>query len=421
MPVPALPRYFIADAAPPRPLPVAANAAIAEVVDLFVMGDGRAPHTCAVVRDLGGSLLACSEAIALQDATLQRSLIHAEIARGGPPRYLNASEVWLFAPQLAELSEGGDPYGAPIRLFGALHGPFGGDTLGAMAVEGHLTVRRGDWLLGLVRGCTQGFGVVESADSFISHALLPGADHGNTANGAGTVLAYPLLPVVAADGGGNAVVVCQLLTDLLNNLQAACKAVGADGPFVSELIPVADRSEIEARLTLQGFVITGDTAAKDRMFGRDDRIDLPALATMATVLPCARRALNALESLGFPDAWARAVHSRVSARAPTPLPPPRIHATAPAHYPALAAKAKPAKTVKPSPRPPEWMADFADLPPAQPQAKIAPRTVQERAAQPARPANPRRVPPQVPQPTPASRSPTNPEPPQQPDWMKDFE
>ena len=177
MPAPALPRYFIADAAPPRPLPVAANAALAEVVDLFVMGDGRAPFTCAVVRDLGGSLLACPEAIALQDATLQRTLIHAEIARAGPPRYVNASEIWLFAPQLAELSEGGDPYGAPVRLFGALYGPFGDATLGAMAVEGHLTVRRGDWLMGLVRGCTQGFGVVESADSFISHALLPGADH----------------------------------------------------------------------------------------------------------------------------------------------------------------------------------------------------------------------------------------------------
>ncbi len=400
MPTGPLPRYFIADSGEPRALPAAQTAALCEALDVLTLGDARGPATFAVVRDLGGSLLLCSDAVAQADATLRPLLVHAEIARAAPPRFVQANPLWLFVPGAADLPEGGDPAAAPIAVMGSLFGPFGSGPATAFAVEGHLTVRRADWLLGLVRGADRPFALGKQGEGGICHALLPGGDPAQTVDGKDLVLAYPLFAPSAAGPLGNGQLVAQWLEELLHNLQAAVRAVRKDLPFAQELVPLTDRSEIEARLVQQGFVIRGDQAVRDRLFGRDDVMDLPPAASLDNLLACGRSALDALAALGYPDSWARALHGRIGAvggrMAPVlPKPPERAQPAEPTSQPPPAKKASAVA---------EWMADFAELPRPADAPKMAPRTPDKT------PPPPRRV-----------ARPSEPKPTKGPDWMKDFE
>ncbi|MBM4342536.1 MAG: hypothetical protein FJ100_04070 [Deltaproteobacteria bacterium] len=400
MPTGPLPRYFVADAGEPRALPQPQAATLCEAVDVVTLGDARGPATCAVVRDLAGRLLLCPEAVAQADATLKPLLVHAEIARGAPPRFVQASSLWLFVPGAAELPEDGEPAAAPIQLLGTLHGPFGPGPTAAFAIEGRLTVRRGDWLLGLLRGHDRPFALGRTGEGHIGHALLPGGDPAQTVDGKDLVLAYPLFPSSADGPLGNGALVAQWLEELLHNLQAAVRAVRTDLPFAQALVPVADRGAIEARLVGQGFAVRGDQAVRDRLFVRDDVVTLPQVATLENLLDCGRSALEALLGFGYPDTWARALHGRVGAsagRIPVVLARPAERGE-----PAAAAE-RPPPPRKPSAAA-DWMADFAELPRAADAPKIAPR-----------------APATTPPPARRTSRPAPPAPAENPDWMKDFE
>lgn len=400
MPVGPLPRYFVADAGEPRPLPRPEAAALCEAIDVLTLGDQRGPAPFAVVRDLAGNLLLCPDTLAQADATLKPLLVHAEIARGAPPRFLQANPLWLFVPGAADLPEGGDPATAPIQVMGSLYGPFGSGAHAATAVEGHLTVRRGDWLLGLLRGGDRPFVLGKAGEGGIGHALLPGGDPAQTVDGKDLVLAYPLFAPSADGPLGNGQLVAQWLEELLHNLQAAVRTVRTDVPFAQELVPLTDRGEIEARLVAQGFVVSGDQAVRDRLFVRDDVVALPPPATVENLMACGRSALDALAAMGYPDSWARALHGRVGAtagRLPVVVPraPERPQAPEPASQPPPPRKAAAAA---------DWMADFADLPRTADAPKIAPR-----------------APPATQPPARRTARPAQPAPAEKPDWMKDFE
>lgn len=385
LPALPLPRYFVADAGEPRPLAAPADAILAEVIDALVLGDARQPQACAVVRELSGAVRIGPEALAAADANLRPVLVQAEVVRGKPPRFVASAHLWCLAVEAAELPEGGDPVGAPVKLLGEVAGPFGGaDT--AHCAAGSLTVRRGDWLLGLLRGAADPFGVLGEASPGVAHALVPGGDGEATAAGRELVLAYPLLPV-AAQTAGNAAMVSQMLGELLANLQQALRTAGAGGEFVRELLPVADRAAVETELRAQGFTITADTATRDRLFGKDDVVELPPQACLNAYLAAGESALRALGAFGYPDARARALHARVGSQPRAMASEPRI--PSPSRPPPP--RSAPSVSKKPTPpRPADWLADFADLPPPATGAKMPPPTA---------PATP----------------------PAAPDWLKDFE
>lgn len=379
------PRYFQPDGTPALPLPAPDATPLAEVLAVLHWGDARHPQPAAIVRDLAGRLLVVPEDLLANDATLRPSLVHAEFARAGKPsRFVASSELWMMTAELAELPEGGDPVAAPVKLTGTLFGPFA-QSQTPVGQTGMLTVRRGDWLFGLLAGVRHAFVGGQEPNERLVHALLPGGPAATIVAGSGLMLTFPLLPVGA--GHGNTTVVCQLLAELLENLRAALVAARADSAFIGSLVPVLDRADIEHRLVAKGFTIVDDTAVKTGLFVRDERLDLPKVGTLQDFVDSGELALQALAGHGYPDAPVRTLHGRVGGH-PTlaALPPPQLPKMTSQPQVSPAPRQRQSK----APAPPAWLADFAPLPPPPGRAKMPP------------------------EPTPPSTPPA-------PDWLKDFE
>ncbi len=391
-------RYFVPRGAA-VPLSPAPGAGLARALDAFVVGGPGGLRRGVVVRDLAGELLLLEEdsADALPDV-VRRELGRHELARGRPPRFVDAGAVWLLAIDLLEQPHDSPGTNDPVHLYGRLSGPFGGAAGPAAAVHGQLTVTRGDLLRGFLEGMTQPF-LVEGGAVF--HATLPGEPVEEQTLGRGVVVAYALLPLDAGGlDGGNETCMLQIFDGLVHAFADDLRRHGAQNALTRRPLPVLDRRTLEARLRAEGFTIDGNHALrKTGLFARERR-PLPTEWQIDDVEPVARVALDTLAP-GFPDARSHALWSRIHPRPPTPLSPP----ARPASTGPTAARPKPTTVVvQPfSRRAPDWMTDFttpAGLPPPR-RTRVAPKES----------GVPSRGPPpgsDVPQPV-------------RPEWMKDFE
>lgn len=397
-----LPRHFVAHADAD---PTAATGAPRHAVDAFRLGG---PHLaerewCIFVDDDNGLGAVPDDRWQSLAADVRTELSHAELTRGGRPRRVTASEIYLFDLQLLEQPLQTPGVNDPVYLYGTLYGPLPGDR----GVRGQLTVTRADVLAGIVHGVEHAFRY-GAARCF--HLVLPGERAEDLLRGCGPIVAYPLMPAeLALADASNEAVVAQLAYDLLSALQADVRKEGAASPLASMTLPVPSRYAFEQALELQGYEIDGEVARKranggviGSLFGRllGDRVELPPEADVPGYAELIREVLATVP--GWPDARARALATCLAGNvAPAPLRP----AATPAPRPAPARPAAPPRPAPPPSRAQDWMQDFLQSHPGPTRltsARRRPAWMEDFAA----PSSSSR-------PVEAQAS--------RPDWMKDFE
>jgi hypothetical protein len=380
-------------------LPSPDDHAVARALDAFVLGSVGGPRRVVVARDLAGELFLVDEdGVAGLPDSVRSVVARHELARGRPPRFIDASELWLMSVDLLEQAADSPGTNDPVHVYGRLSGPWGSTTSTPHAAHGQLTVTRGDLLRGFFEGARQPFFV---DGGVMLHALVPGGPVDDVGVGRGVVLAWALLPWDAGGlDGGNEPCALQIFDALVGALQDDLRRHGARNTFTARTLPVADRGALEARMVAEGFLIHGDVAEKKTGIFARERRPLPPEWRVDDLEPVAADALAALAP-AFPDPRSTALWARVHARAPAtfsiPAPP---HAAA-VPTSSTPRREKPATIVQQPFRrsEPDWMADFAP-PPGTP----APRRA--------------RVTPTAPS---TSRRPTASPGSARPEWMKDFE
>jgi hypothetical protein len=270
---------------------------------------------------------------------------------------IDAGELYLFDLQMVELLRDAPGLNDPLYLYGALRGPYPGalDTETA-AVEGQLTVSRGDLLAGLIDGVERAFHYERSSSGArLVHALLPGETADVIDAGRGLVLAFPLAPMSMLGGFANDLVAAQIFHDVLVAMRAELRVAGA--------LPIPNRKALEEQLDAEGWTIEGDTATRlaDRgvvasLLGRgQERRALPRQGTLEEFVA---EATAMLARMGAPSPTTAAIRRRIAARANarvTPPPPPRpTPPSAPSDAPASTARPRVATSRS------EWIQDFVD-------------------------------------------------------------
>jgi hypothetical protein len=389
-------RYFVPHGVPAA-LPSPHDTGLARAVDAFVLGGAGAPRRVVVARDLAGELYVVDEddPAGLPD-DLRRQVGMHELSRGRPPRFVDATELWLLAIDLLEQAADGPGTNDPVQLYGRLSGPWGPAAASstAQATNGQLTVTRGDLLRAAIEGAAQPF-LVDGG--VVLHWALPGGLAEDLGGGRGVVLAYALLPLDAGGlDGGNESCTLQVFHGLAHALHDDLRRHGGRHAFTQRALPIDDRRALEARLQAEGYLIQGDVAEKKTGLLARERRPLPPEWRVDDIVPVARDALAALAPT-FPDARSAALWARIH-----PAPPRSFTIPATTAPPPLATRTRPATVVE-QPfrrRDPDWMADFAASAgtPAPRRTRVAP------------PSSPARN-------APAARS----SPGARPDWMKDFD
>ncbi|MEW5848945.1 MAG: hypothetical protein AB2A00_09025 [Myxococcota bacterium] len=434
----SLPRHFIARAGV-APVPVGSARPVHALDVLRLHHRHLVDEEWAVTVDPSGVLrLEPGSARGSLPSSVQVELSHHEVARGRPPRVLEASQVYLFDLQVMEQRVETPGPNDPVYLYGELHGPYpsGHPT----SVQGQLTVTRADVLHGLLLGAAESFVLQGGENMRCFHALLPGDNEAAIRSGEGLVLAYPLMPAeLVVTDASNTALVHELLYDLLAALQVDVRKEALRHPLVDRVLPVPSRAALESQLRAEGYQIKGDSAVRRRgafsssgsgsggMLGAvwgaltAQKVALPPEGDTATFLELARESLKALP--GWPDERSQALSTRVRQGPPlssvTRIP-------APPHVP------PPPRPTTPPPRgpvrrePADWMRDFMgthDAPgrsaprvtsgtsgrsmPAK-SASQAPSWMEDFQPQPTR---------QEPKPEPDSTAKKD----RRPDWMKDFD
>jgi hypothetical protein len=336
-------------------LPSPLDTGLARPVDAFVLGEAGLSRRVIVARDLMGELVVVDEdgPGGLPDA-IRFAVGHHELARGRPPRFVDATQVWLLAIDLLEQASDGPGTNDPLQLYGRLSGPWGAKTT-AHACNGQLTVTRGDLLRGFAEGAEQPFLVPGGA---IFHAAVPGGLPEDLAGGHGIVLAYALLPLDAGGfEGGNESSALQIFHGLVHAFHDDLRRQGSRHAFAQRTLPVDDQRTLAARLQAEGFTIRDGVAWKrSGLFARERR-PLPPEWTIDDIGPVAREALSALAS-GFPDPRSAALWARIQPASPASAFVPT--SGSPTWTPAPPRRSP--KTVVEQPfrrRDPDWMNDFA--------------------------------------------------------------
>lgn len=308
---------------------------------------------------------------------------------------VDAGELYLFDLQMVELLRDAPGLNDPLYLYGTLRGPYPGalDTE-TVAVEGQLTVSRGDLLAALIDGVDRAFFYERSeSGARCVHALLAGETTDVIDSGRGLILAFPLAPTSLMGGFANDLIVAQIFHDVLVAMRAE---LGVTGPM-----PIPNRKALEDKLEADGWTIEGDTATRQpggrgvvaAILGRSERRGLPRQATLEEYVA---EATAMLARIGAPTPTTAALRRRTAHRAearviPRPIvpdpPPPPVPVSTPrprvetpasewiqdfvdAHRapgrPAPELR-RPARAVAPGPeRDPDWMDDFGDAPEAEP-------------------------------------------------------
>jgi hypothetical protein len=424
-------RYFN-----PRPGSAAQSGGhpVTHALDAFVLegAHGQATEWVVGFDDLG-QLAAQPSADVAAGSGLRAQLAYHEVA-GGARRVLALPELHLFALQLVEQAPQSPGVDDPVHLYGTLLGPLtpaGGIAPGA--VEGQLTVTRGDLLEAAARGARHAFrhgggaGGPAGARSF--HLLLPGDRSEEIERGAGVVLAYPIFaPDLHAAVPGNEFFFNQILYDVITALWTDVQTEAPPPRRRPEDVPVPDRTAAVQRLLREGFVVEGDEVVRRRkgLLGSvlgaliEDRRPLPAEGHCDGYVQLAEEALAVVPS--WPSARARSLRACVRSRVGQE---PAI-ATA---WPSLASSSWPPPPPPPPPPsrrpagPPAWMEDFIEArvpagapPPIVTGARRRPDDATPLGGGPAQP------PPWMSDfAAPKTEAPDDPAPPDKPDWSKDFD
>jgi hypothetical protein len=366
-------RYFN-----PRPgsAPAASGAAnpVTHALDVFVLegAHGQATEWVVGFDDLG-QLAAQPGADVAAGAGPRAQLAYHEVA-GGARRVLALPELHLFALQLVEQAPQSPGFDDPVHLYGTLLGPLTpGGLIAAGAVEGQLTVTRGDLLEAAARGARHAFrhgggaggpAGVAGARSF--HLLLPGDRGEEIERGAGVVLAYPIMAAdLHAAVPGNEFFFNQILYDVITALWADVQTEAPPPRRRPEDVPVPDRTAAVQRLLREGFVVEGNQVVRRRkgLLGSvlgaliEDRRPLPAEGHCDQYVQLADEALSVV--LSWPSPRARSLRACVRSdlgQASTIM----------AAWPSLSASSTPFWPPPPPPPPPPrrpagppaWMADF---------------------------------------------------------------
>jgi hypothetical protein len=383
-----IPRYFIgrSNASPHEDSPGEFLPPDHIIDSFFIGGRHLVERELAVAVDCLGNL----QALPLDDFdTLpdraRTELAYHEMSGGGQRRLLEATEFFLFRPDLLEQPAGTPGWNDPVYLYGALYGPWPAtDRKQATGIEGQLTITRGDLLEGLVRGAGHAFRYAGSAgggaggvkDARCFHLLLPGDREEEIRRGSGIVLAYPLLPAeLILTDVSNEFVVSQLLYDILIALKEDLEREQIVHPLRSTVLPVPSRMTLERQLMAQGYEIKGGAAVKKAeagggfqgllatVFGplMSDRLELPPEGEADDFLHLAGSALNTLPGWPSPrivalrscvkpapaEAYRNALRRRAAEAPQIRIP-----------QPSLIQRHTQVRPVRPINEPPDWMQDF---------------------------------------------------------------
>jgi hypothetical protein len=350
---------------------------------LFIGGRHLAERELAIAVDCLGNL----RALPLDDidtfpATARTELAYHEISGGGQRRLLEATEFYLFRPDLLEQPAGTPGWNDPVYLYGALYGPWpSADRKHAAGIEGQLTITRGDLLEGLVRGAGHAFryagsGGAGARDARCFHLSLPGDREEEIRRGSGIILAYPLLPVeLIQTDVSNEFVVSQLLYDILIALKEDLEREQIVHQLRSTVLPVPSRMTLERQLIAQGYEIKGNAAVKKTeagggfqgllatVFGplMSDRLALPPEGDADDFLNLAVAILNTLPGWPSPriEALRRcekpvSVETYRNAQRRRAVESPQIRIP----QPSVIQRPTQVRPVRPSNDPPDWMRDF---------------------------------------------------------------
>lgn len=368
-----LPRYFVSRSerqAPGEILPPD------HVVDSFFVGARHlAAREWAVAVDAAGGMQTLPRDDGELSEAIQTELAYHEMT-GGRGRLLEASEVFLFSLELLEQPAGTPGWNDPVYLYGTLYGPHPAYEQ-APGVEGQLTITRGDLLEGLIRSADHAFRYsrpgAENKPPRCFHLTLPADREEEIRQGAGIVLAYPLLPeeLIRTDVS-NEIVVKQLIYDILAAIKEDLERERVAHPLRSMVIPVPSRFTLEQQLMAEGYSIENGAAVKKApggegfkgflagVFGSlmNDSLELPPEADVDEFLEIAGRVLNSLP--GWPSPRAEALRMRVK---PAPAEAQRNRRSAqPAQIkipqPGEARPRAPVRPIRQSDEPPDWMRDF---------------------------------------------------------------
>jgi hypothetical protein len=383
-----LPRYFIGRSnALPHDDSTVEFLPPNHIIDSFFIG-GRhlVERELAVAVDCLGNL----QALPLDDFdtlpdTSRMELAYQEMSGGGQRRLLEATEFFLFRPDLLEQPAGAPGWNDPVYLYGALYGPWpAADRKQATRIEGQLTITRGDLLEGLVRGVGHAFRYAGSdgvsaggaRDARCFHLLLPGDREEEIRRGSGIVLAYPLLPAeLILTDVSNEFVVSQLLYDILIALKEDLEREQIVHPLRSTVLPVPSRMTLERQLMAQGYEIKGSAAVKKAeagggfqgllatVFGplMSDRLELPPEGEADDFLSLAETTLNTLPGWPSPriaalrscvkpvpaDAYRNALKRRAAEAPQIRIP-----------QPSVIQRHTQVRPARPINEPPDWMQDF---------------------------------------------------------------
>jgi hypothetical protein len=440
-----LPRYFIGrsdalsqDDSPDEVLPPE------HVIDSFFIG-GRhlVERELAVTVDCLGNLRAAPlDDLDTFPAAARTELAYDDMSGAGQRRMLEATEFFLFRPDLLEQPAGTPGWNDPVYLYGTLYGPWpSADRKHAAGIEGQLTITRGDLLEGLVRGSGHAFryaGAGGARDARLFHMLLPGDREEEIRRGSGFILAYPLFPpeLILTDVS-NELVVSQLLYDILFALKEDLEREQIAHALRSIVLPVPSRTTLERQLMSQGYEIKGGSAVKKApsgggfqgllatVFGplMSDRLELPPEGEADDFLNLAVTTLNTLP--GWPSQRIAALRSCVK---PVPAEAYRNALTRRAAHapqirtprPSVNRRSAPVRPVRSGDEPPDWMRDFIAShrePGAPPPMLTSTSTLDRKSA-----------PPEMewmkdfaPQPEDKHRKPDESESQTKPEWLDDFE
>jgi hypothetical protein len=287
-----------------------------QATDLFLaaFGDGEARPWAVLIDDAGSFVLADLERRPELPAPV-RDMVNEQLL-GPAPREVHLKELYLFA--LLAVDAGVDRPGLndPMALDGTLFGPFPGEQ--PIAVEGRLTVTRGDLLQAATEGHASPFFVTgHQLDPRVGGAtglMLPAAEAKALLAGRGAVLAFPYSPFAAEQGvSGSERLLNDLLHGVLVQVRDDLERSRPGDPLAGIAIPHANRGALAAELRARGFGIEGDEAVKPRagLLGRlfAERIRLPEQGRTEDYLWLARSFLQLFE--GWPTARQQALAAQV--------------------------------------------------------------------------------------------------------------
>jgi hypothetical protein len=244
-----------------------------------------------------------------------RDMVNEQLL-GPALRQVHLKELYLFALLAADAGIDRPGLNDPMALDGALYGPFPSEK--PRALEGRLTITRGDLLQGAIEGhATRFFVTGHQLDPRVCGAtglMLPASEARTLQAGRGAVLAFPYSPFAAEQGAsGNERLLNDLLYGVLEQVRGELEKSRPGDPLGAIRVPFPNRSALAAELRARGFTLDGNQAVKARpgLLGRlfAERIQLPEQGRTEDYLWLSRSFLQLFE--GWPTDRQRALSAQV--------------------------------------------------------------------------------------------------------------